>query len=67
MNIEKSKVLFFLVLCSLEHVAHIWSEIGFEKKIEFDNSFYVTKCLKQIAIPYLLHMCITCSELPCSF
>ena len=28
-----------------------------EKKIGFDDSFYVTKCLKQIEMPDLFHMC----------
>ena len=28
-----------------------------EKKIGFDHSFDVTKCLHQIEIPDLLHMC----------
>ena len=35
-----------------------------EKKIGFDNSFDVTKCLQQIKIPGLLPMCAPCSELP---
>ena len=34
------------------------------KKIGFDDSFDVTKCLQQIEIPDLLHMCAPCSELP---
>ena len=32
-------------------------------KIGFDDSFDVTKCLHQIEIPDLLHMCATCAEL----
>ena len=27
------------------------------KKIEFDDSFDVTKCLQQIEMPDLIHMC----------
>ena len=34
------------------------------KKIRFDDSFDVTKCLQQIEIPRLLHMCAPRSELP---
>ena len=34
-----------------------------EKKIGFDDSFDATKCLQQIEIPDLLHMCAHCSEL----
>ena len=29
----------------------------FQKKIEFDESFNVTKCLQQIEMPDLLHVC----------
>ena len=36
----------------------------FRKKIGFDESFDVTKCLQQIDIPDLLHMCAPCSKLP---
>ena len=28
-----------------------------KKKIEFDDSFDVTKCLQQIEMPDLLHVC----------
>ena len=37
------------------HVAHIWSKVGlfWRKKIGFDESFDVTKCLQQIEIPDL--------------
>ena len=42
---------------SSEHVTNVWCKIGHfrEKKIEFDDSFDVTKFLQQIEIPYLLH------------
>ena len=36
----------------------------FPKKIGFDDSFDVTKCLQETEIPDLLHMCTLCSELP---
>ena len=35
-----------------------------DKKIEFDYSVDVTKCLHQIEIPDLLHMSAPCSKLP---
>ena len=35
-----------------------------EKNVGSDDSFDVTKCLQQIEIPDLLHMCAPCSELP---
>ena len=35
-----------------------------EKKSGFDDSFDVTKCIKQPEMPDLLHMCEPCSELP---
>ena len=40
-------------------VAHGWCKIGhfWEKKIGFDDSFGLTKCLQQIEIPDLLHKC----------
>ena len=34
------------------------------KKIEYDDSVDVTKCLQQIEIPDLLDICPWCSELP---
>ena len=51
---------------SSELVAHLWSKIGtFRKKnIGYGDSFDVIKCLQQIEIPNLLHMCATRSELP---
>ena len=44
---------------SSEHDAHIWNKIGLlrQKKIGFDDSVDVTKCLRQIKIADLLHMC----------
>ena len=36
----------------------------FRKKIGFDDSVDVTKCLEQIEMPELLHMCAPCYELP---
>ena len=36
----------------------------FAKKKRFYDSFYVTKCLQQIEIPDILHICTPCSELP---
>ena len=42
---------------SSEHVAQVWCKLGlFRKKTGFDDSIDVTKCLKQIEIPELLHM-----------
>ena len=35
-----------------------------EKKIKIDDSIDVAKCLQQIEIPDLLHMCAPCSALP---
>ena len=35
-----------------------------QKKIGFENSVDVTKCIQQIEIPDLLNMCAPCSELP---
>ena len=32
-------------------------KVIFQKKNEFHDSFDVTKCLKQIGIPDLLHIC----------
>ena len=34
-----------------------------KKKIRFDDSFGVTKCLQQIEIPDLFHTCAPCAEL----
>ena len=42
---------------NLEHVAHAWRKI-----IGFDLYVEVTKCLQQIEIPNILHMCATCSD-----
>ena len=42
-------------------VKYVFSE---ENKIGFDYSFDVTKCLQQLEIPDLFHMCAPCSELP---
>ena len=39
-------------------------EVFSEKKYQIDGSFIVSKCLQQIEIPDLLHMCAPCSELP---
>ena len=33
------------------------NKVFFLKKIGFDDSFDVTKCLQQIEIPDLLHVC----------
>ena len=33
------------------------NKVFFRKKIEFDDSFDVTKCLQQIEMPDLLHVC----------
>ena len=51
-------MVFILDGCS-EHVAHAWCKKGIfrEKKIGFDHSFDVTKCLQQIEMPDLLQMC----------
>ena len=45
--------------CCSEHASHVWCKIGLfrEKNIGFDDSFDVTKCLQQIEIPDVLHMC----------
>ena len=43
---------------SSEHVAHVWCKIGlFRKRIGFNDSLDVTKCLQKVEIPDLLHMC----------
>ena len=34
------------------------------KRLRFDDYFVITKCLQQIEISSLLHMCAPCSELP---
>ena len=34
--------------------------------VGYDDSFDVTKCLQQIEIPDVLHMCAQCFELPSS-
>ena len=45
---------------SSEHDAHVSCEIGlFQEKIRFDDSFEVTKCLKQIEMSYWLYMCVS--------
>ena len=42
----------------VDHVAHAWSKVGLsDKKIGFDDSFGVHKCLQRIEIPDLLHTC----------
>ena len=33
------------------------NKVFFEKKIEFDDSLDATKCLQQIEMPDLLHVC----------
>ena len=33
------------------------NKVFFRKKIGFDDSFDVTKCLQQIEMPDLLHVC----------
>ena len=57
-NTMDFSMVFILDGCSF-HVAHVWCKQGlfFEKKIEFDDSFDVTKCLQQIEMPDLLHVC----------
>ena len=42
---------------SSEHFAHVWRKKNLKKKLGFDDSFDVIKCLKQIEIPDLIHMC----------
>ena len=49
-----------LVVFDSNHVAFIRCL----QRIEFDDSFDVTKSLQQIEIPDLLHFCTPCSELP---
>ena len=34
------------------------NKVFFRKKIEFDDSFDVTKCLQQIEMLDLLHVCV---------
>ena len=36
----------------------------FPKKIGFGNSFELTKCIQQIEISDLLHLCAPCSDVP---
>ena len=52
-----SAMVFILNGCPF-HYAHVWCKIGIfrEKKIGFDYSFDVTKCLQQIEITVLLHI-----------
>ena len=52
--------------CCSEHASHVGCEIGLfqEKNIGFDDSFDVTKCLLQIEMPDLLHMCAYRNEQP---
>ena len=40
------------------------NKVFFPKKIGFDDSFDVTKCLQQIEMPDLLHVCATSNEQP---
>ena len=35
-----------------------------KNNFEFDDTFDVTKCLKQIDLPDLFHMCAPCAKLP---
>ena len=46
-----------MVLIYSEHVVHVsCKNKKKKKKIGFDDSFDVTKCLQQIEVPDLLHM-----------
>ena len=58
-------MVFILDGCSF-NVAHELCKQGLfpRKKIEFDGSFDVTKCLQQIEMPDLLHMCVYWNEQP---
>ena len=58
-NRDVFEPMVFIEDGSSEHVAHVWCKIGIlrEKKIGFDFSFDVTKCLQQIGMPDLLYMC----------
>jgi len=51
-------MVFILYGCSF-HIAYVRCKQGFfsDKKIGFDDSFDVTKCLQQIEMPDLLHVC----------
>ena len=51
--------------CSF-HVAHGWWKQGLfpKKKFGFDDSLYVTKCLQQIEMSDLLHVCTKSNEQP---
>ena len=54
-----STKVFIIDGCSI-HVAHVWCKQGLfpkKKKIGFDDSFDVTKCLQQIEMPDLFHKC----------
>ena len=46
---------------SWDNGAHVWSKIVHSWK---KNSYRITKCLQQIKIPILLHVCAPCSEIP---
>ena len=50
-------MVFILDGCSF-YVAHVLCKKGlFPKKIGFDDSFDLTKCLQQIEMHYLLYVC----------
>ena len=52
-----STMVFIIDGCSF-YVAHVLCKKGlFPKKIGFDDSFDLTKCLQQIEMPDLLHLC----------
>ena len=57
-------VLYKMVAQNLLRAYEVETGLFREKKIEFDDSFDVTKCIQQIEVPYLLHMCAPISELP---
>ena len=52
------RMVYILDGCSF-HVAHVHdvNKVFFRTKIEFNDSFDVTKCLKQIESADLLHVC----------
>ena len=48
---------FYIRWLLISRCARMMKIMSFPKKIGFDDSFDVTKCLQQIEMPDLLHVC----------